>query len=337
MSPTIDDLRTALDGAAETSATHGAERLDGLRGAIARRRRTRALASGAAGLALVLAGAVAVAGLPLDDRAAVQPAGGELDEYDAGGRLLAESSVPSTVGASATIQFTPTSYGLALRGLCDPRAGTTVALATTVNGMPMGTSSGCGGSSRAGFGKDQQFWQSLGVRLGRPSSVTVTVIPVASFAPRIGDRDSDDPAVSVRFGIYQDVDPADYPLPPRPATVTPPAPGFTGPSATGTSALTPQAPAAVVVWERGLQVRMRATVPGKLTVLVDGMVLGGASFWEYDRSDEHTGATAVFELSEYTFADAGAPAPVNGQRLEVSVRAERFADPAWRVEVGPAP
>ena len=93
--------------------------------------------------------------------------------------------MPSTVGASATIQFTPTSYGLALRELCDPRAGTTVALATTVNGMPMGTSSGCGGSSRAGFGKDQHSGRAWGCRSAGPARSRSRSSRVASFAPRM--------------------------------------------------------------------------------------------------------------------------------------------------------
>lgn len=341
MNPTLDDLRGALDDAARDSYAP-TDRLVGVRRAVARRRRQRALASGAAGLALVLGAGVALSQLPATSTSrevapaastpTVGPAaaeGIELSPYYAGGRLLASGELPGRVGATTTVEFTPASYGLALRELCEVPQGRTIALETEVNGNPVGQGSGCTGSTRAGFEQDEAYWSALGVRPGEPSTLSVTVIPVAAMGP-IGDEvaDADDPSLVVLLAVYEDVPVAEYPFPPRPATLEPIG-GGANQIPDAAAVMTPDRRTATVTWDETLQASIAAAEPGTARLLVDGVVVGGAGFWDYE------GGGAGLFLGSQTLTDAGLPAPVPGQVLTLTVEAERFAEGAWEVRVGP--
>src|SRR5476651_895092 len=82
-----------------------------------------------------------------------------------------------------------------------------------IGGPQVLTIDGSGGMSGGGDPTMTTFWTALGVRLGHPEPIVVTVT-TAAFAAT--------PAPTMTVGVYQDVPFADYPLPSRPTRVQPP-------------------------------------------------------------------------------------------------------------------
>lgn len=226
--PETDDLRAVLHE--RTAAVpHPPDRLAAVRRRVVRRQRRRAggalavLVTGAA-TAVLVAGAGSSGTHPerLDSRPSPDP-GYASPTYYGGGRRIAEGTLVSLAAGGTSFTFTPTGWRLQVactdRG---PGPGGSAILAIAVNGHET-AAGGCPSSFAAAPDQDQAFWSRLGVRLGRPSTVTAvlrTGYQSSSPAVPAGSR----PRGTFAIAVYQRVPVGDYPLPPRPATLAPLAP-----------------------------------------------------------------------------------------------------------------
>lgn len=333
MSPTIEDLRSALAGAATTTPQPG--RLVAVRTAIARRRRVRA-AGGAVALLAVAAGVFGLAGSLPSERAeppATGPTTG-MATYRAGGRLIGAASLSGAIGQSRTFTIVPTGWGLAVADECTAPPDRGVYLAITVNGHPYSSGS-CGSSTRGTFEEDEKMWRPLGVRMGSPTTITVRVMARAELDPHPGMALDGGSAARASVGVYQDVPLDQYPMPVRPATVRRPAglggPGIHGPFSVKARVTMPQPTG---TWTRTLPYSQTLTLdavtwaPGQLRFLVGGKVVDGLTSWTYDQNG------GGLDLSPTNLQDAGVPVPREGEPITITVQAERFTDPAWQATIG---
>jgi hypothetical protein len=331
---TIDDLRQALTDEAEHVPTQP-NRLDRVRRAVVRRRRARV--AGAALAMVVVAGGVVGIVRPTGAHRALTPATQDaaLPEYRGGGKLIGQTSLPALIGSSRTFTVVPTGWGLSITDQCAQSGTRQVNLEVQVNGHPA-ASGGCGSSIRGEFEHDQRMWQSLGVRPGQPTTVSVRVVatPAAERAVGVG-ADVDSAAVTAFVGVYQDVPYETFPLPRRPATVQRPVGlGVDGNSGVYTQIERVSLPGPNGTWtttrayDRTLSMDGMLWAPGRYRVLVDGVVVGGSTSWDYGESG------SGLDLSPTTLRDAGVRVPANGQPVTVTVQLDRFADPGWQLLLG---
>ncbi len=332
MSPTTDDLREALTQSAQP-APPGAERLAGVRRVVARRRRARLTGSAVLTVA-VAAGAFGVA-QPGERQAAppAAPALTGLPTYAGGGRIIGQATLTAKVGDERTFDITPTSYELMTTSTCSVSTTGVVDVVTEVNGKPL-TWGGCGGSGSGPFEEGERLWKRYGITPGRPATVTVKI---GSSDPPAGARNANSSDVTVRVGFYQAVPADEYPLPPRPAQVSPPAAGsLTQSSSTPRrGVVTIEAgPAAVetvsrtITYHADLVAEATTWAPGLIRLRVNGVTVTGAASWTY------TATSAGLDLTPATLRDADITVPRDGEPFTLTVQTERFGDPAWRVQVG---
>ncbi len=216
-----DQLRAVFD---EHSA--GVAPLVDRRAAVARRVTRRKQARVTAGLAAMLlivsglTGLYVLAGGPNRGATpAVHPTGsaGPLPRYSDGGRLVAAATIDQAKQTSETLQFTLTSYPMALLASChEMRAGFRLRL--SVDGRSAGDLQ-CPGT--ATYTPHREFWSELGLGLGDRSTLTVELVPVKepeSGAPATAGTVASGTA---SVGVYESVPLDQYPLPPKPKDWSP--------------------------------------------------------------------------------------------------------------------
>ncbi|HEX8495869.1 MAG TPA: hypothetical protein VF661_01640 [Actinomycetales bacterium] len=337
MSPTVDDLRALARTDGADVPAHP-ERLARLRRTVVRRRRARTAGGSLAVLAIAVGAFTLVgpdAGRRAQPPATTRPTSTPLPEYREGGRLIAQTELTGRIGDTRSFSFTPSSWGLMAVPSCTAPAGRSVSVAVTVNGNAYLTGPCTTGTSTRGpFEQDARAWRPLGVEPGQRSAVSVTVI-AGTDAGGAPYPDADSAGATVRFGLYQDVPAGQYPLPERPAQVRrpdsdstwnngpPPATitEVTMPGANGTSSRT-------VPWAPTVALDLALRAPGRVRVLVDGEVVGGLASWGYEPRD------GGVDLSPQALEAAGVRAPRAGDPITVTVEAEQFQDPGWRVSIG---
>ena len=331
MTPTTDDLREALSRAAQP-APAGTERLTGVRRVIARRKRARVVGSAAL---TVLVGAGVFGVVRPTERQAAPPATSAvtgLPTYHQGGRLIGQTQLTAKVGDERTFDITPTSFELLTTSTCSPDTADPVDVITKVNGKVL-TSGACYGEGSGPFEDGGQLWKRYGVTLGRPATVTVKIGLLDLPA---GARTADSSAITVRVGFYQAVPAGEYPLPPRPARVMPPAGGFAISGSTPRRDVVNFEPGTqpvgsfsrVMAYHADLVAELRAWAPGLVRLSVNGRAVTGAATWTYAAN------AAGLDLSPATLREAGIAVPKDGETFTLTVKTERFQDPAWQVQVG---
>ncbi|MGN6333425.1 MAG: hypothetical protein ACTHOD_17560 [Motilibacteraceae bacterium] len=328
---TEDDFRTLL---AERAATTAApvDRVSSVHRRIVRRRRQRTGVVGA-----VLGAALLVTGVALPQLGSrhanpiAAPAPKPLlDEYADGGKLLASGVLKSPEQGQVSFRFTPTDWHLQLISAC-ASAPDSAWLAVQVNGHPT-LGGGCGGGMSGNYGHDQEFWSALGVRLGQPSTVTLTLDeppaadgtgPSSPLPLPSGRR----PAAVFGVGVYQRVPLADYPMPPRPAALIPLS-RVSGPGTLDSREVGANGTFTVrAVVGPKTELKTMSVAPGALRLLVDGKAINEADSWQWDIGHQ-TGTN----LDQDTLRAAGVQVP-DGTTVTVTVEASRFAVPGWTLEV----
>lgn len=207
--------------------------------------------------------------------------------------------------------FTPTSYDLLLRATCPPDDPAVVHV--RIAGREVGSSS-CGGAWSGGTSA-AAFWGGFGVAPGRAATVEVTV----------EDRGGGlVPAGTVRVAAYQRVPLADYPLPPRPATLPTLQPVD---EATGWDARRgPAGRTRSVRVDATSDLRVTTVAPGAVRVTVAGRTVGLVESWTWEWQLTEIG------LGVAALRAAGVEVSA-GQSVDVTVTGERFAEPAWTAVV----
>lgn len=332
MSPTTADLRDALSRSAEPGP-RSSERLVGVRRLVARRRRQRA--AGSAVVALAVVGAVFAVTQPSRPQPA-PPATSRmvgLPTYAQGGRLLGQAQLTAKVGDERTFDITPTGYELTVVTSCTGSPSQLIDVVVQINGRGV-TWGGCGTIGSGPFEDGGRFWKQFGVTPGQPATVSVRIGPSDRQA---GAQDADSAAIPVSAGVYQAVPPEQYPLPPRPALVTPPPDDDRvrnsstpqrdvvriepGPAATGRLTRT-------LTYHPDVVGEVRTWAPGLVRLLVNGKSFSGTATWTYSPSDYG------FDLTPAALREVGIAVPRDGEPVTLTVVTERFQDPAWRLEVG---
>lgn len=326
-----EDLRTLLAARAADSPDCP-DRSAGVQRKVARirRRRVAGVVSGLAVLALV-----ALAGRPIADRvigspAARQPASvGAFPEYHEGGKLIGSGALrlPAT---EARFQVTPGSDQLIFGYDCQPiERVLPIDFAVLVNRHQiMEVSGGCSGSSLpdSDLALYPAALRSWGVTPGRPFTITI----------RLTEHRADAGPGAVVIGVWQMLPLEQYPLPPRPPGPIPPPLAHPGQPDAFTSELfsvlpTPQQPnttvTRTVLLTADLGASMRCVAPGALTIRLDDRVMGTATCWDYLGKDVSKIGFVAPDLDPVTARKVG-------HRVRLTITAERFTDPAWRVVVG---
>ncbi|HWO66938.1 MAG TPA: hypothetical protein VNO31_43585 [Umezawaea sp.] len=315
----LTDLTEVLRDHADVPGAPPDARLAGVRAKVTTTRRRRAVA-GAACVVLAFLGVVY----------AVAPQHGRLSEpalpvrsfpeYQGGTKLVAQAwaELPST---SATVTFVPKSLDLRVASLCDIGYNRSLLVHITVNGKTL-VAGGCDGAvTSAG-------WAGLGVVVGQPSVVTLTVDgeqdhSVTTGAPTLAPPP--DGVFGIAVGEAVPVD--EYPLPPRPATLEPLTTSLGDPE-TAVSA-DPGDPTArkeiTVIWPGDRMLLAQVNTPGRLRVLVDDVQVLDYSHWSYE-------AEGAYSLMSDSWAEEHGIAPVVGAPVRITVIPERVTGD-WEVIV----
>jgi hypothetical protein len=161
----------------------------------------------------------------------------------------------------------------------------------------------------------------LGIRLGRPTAVVVTILDPAFPAT---------PPPLVTIGVYQDVPFADYPLPTRPSRILPPADiglALGHPQQVVTPGGAPNGTwTARVKYQSDLVVTGAIGAPGQVRVLLDGHPVGGLDTWDYDGSS--------LEVPLGPPLPSGVRAPRPGQLVTITVTTSHFTLHDWKIALG---
>jgi hypothetical protein len=338
---TADDLRTLLVERSTTVPPPRPGRADEVSGRVRGIRRRRAAATG---LSVVLAVVAVLAGAGLlrsgDHQRAVPAYERKIDGlplYRDGYRLVGHVSFHTDDLRSASFDFTPSTYGMALGSVCS--ADSKPAVSVEVNGHPVMTGS-CGGQNLSAptFRDDARFWRAEQVRLGQRITVGARVVrSVHSRNPRLPNptlyrgpmRD-----IRVSVGLYQRVPVSAYPFPPRPHKLGSVDAGgrFDGGrvrhvfdartiGATGSAQWTTRMPAT------GLTYAGFYVAPGAVTISVNGTVVDRQTSWDYAGTGSGGPSLDPAFLQQHRVNVAV------GDRVTIAVRATRFRDPAWKLVV----
>ncbi|MFG1673942.1 hypothetical protein [Micromonospora sp. NPDC049282] len=351
------------------------DRLVVLHRRIARQRRVRAVGVAAA---VVLASTVASVGLvarqpadpppsPLASMSSAAPptevtpgptptSDGELlPEYFRGHRRVLARETVLPRNPTVTFTFTPDDVDFQLGIGCDDRLGANAAngradhlIQVTVGRTVIGTTD-CGSPTmlaEAEMNGHFRQWGDLGVRAGKPVTVTVKIgKPLATDdgEPRPGGAAH--LAGTMAVGVYTPVPFESFPMPPRPAepvdldTVTKSATGNPGqpfPNELGEiDARTTASPNGShrldLAMPLQLNIYICAVAPGRIRVLVDGKEVERRAFYDWN-GECWTGSALA---SEYDLPPRFKVPARTGQRVTVTIVADSFAVPGWRIGLAP--
>jgi len=307
------------------------DRSAGVRRKVARirRRRVAGVVSGLMVLALA-----ALAGRQIADRVTSGPAAplqplsvGALPVYHEGGKLIG-SGILRLPATEARFQVTPGSDQLLFGSNC---LGTVpVEVVTFVNRHQFWvTGPGCSGPNLEDFPLDAAALRSWGVTPGRPFTITIRL------TGHLADLADAGPA-AVLIGVWQQLPPEQYPLPPRPpGPITPPpaVPHQPNPFGSVLFSMVPEplrpntTVTHTVLLTADLGASMQCVAPGALTIRLDDRIIDSLSCWDYQgKAIDKIGFVAP-DLDPVTARKVG-------HRVRLMITAERFTDPAWRVDVG---
>jgi hypothetical protein len=256
-----------------------------------------------------------------------------LPEYAYGGRLLAGAVLHSPRQGSVTVRFTPTSWRLTVRTTSDADWHGRSSYVAAVNGHPLVWAGGpsVGGLS-GNAGEEERFWSSHGVRLGHPSTVTLTITrgkPPRRPVRPVPEPARDRPAGTLTVGVYQRVPVAEYPLPAPPAKL-PALP----PVSSHRESLDSRQVGATGRWHltvpvvHGVHLEIKVVAPGQLRMLVEGHLIGDYEWWQYGEMG------AGLDVGLRSLRERGVVVEEGGT-VDVTVEASRFTVPAWTVQVAP--
>ncbi|MFC3505298.1 hypothetical protein ACFOOK_30650 [Micromonospora krabiensis] len=366
-------LRRMLAERSEDVPAEG-DRLDVLHRRIARQRRVRAGGAVAAVLVAVTSVSMGVVAVRPDrpappPQAAVSapaasptasasptppPAEDPLPEYLRGHHrvLVRELTLPKR--PTLTFTFTPDSADFMLGLRCDDRLAANARpgpadhlIEVTVNRRVIGTGD-CSSSTvpgpalvDAGMNAHYAKWSDIGVRVGKPVTVSVRVgkpVQKPDGEPHPGDASRLAGALTV--GVYDPVPFEKFPLPTRPAqlvdldTVEVGAGrgGHGFPDGLGRiDSRTEPSPNGrferEVVMPLQLDIHICAVAPGRIRVLVDGKEVERRAF--YDWTGECAAGSAL--AREYDLPPSFKVSAKTGEKVRVTVVADSFGVPGWRV------
>jgi hypothetical protein len=284
----LTDLRDVLD---ERSTTDHAEArahllLTGVHDRLAVRRRRRRTAT-------VAAATVAVTAVGLSSVALLKTAGGTptatplptptirmiagFPEYADGARVIAAREAPRSV-STVSVTFTPTTLNLVFFERC---LADNFSHRYSINGHVFADGDGSGCSTYRSTPDDLRT--TYGVKVGQPATVTFTTDGV--------------PTEPIGLAVGEEVEPARYPFPPRPATLQPLEHESDYPadvSAEHGSAESqrsiyadptdPNRPQTMsLIWGDTMDIELRSQTPGELTVQVNGVEVGSGTWWDYQQ------------------------------------------------------
>lgn len=320
----LTDLSEVLRDRAELPGSAHEARMAGVRARVAATRRRRAVA----GVACVV---LAVVGIVY----AVFPGSGRtpepaiptrsLPEYQQGTRLTAQAwgDLPST---SVTVRFVPRSLDFWLFTRCDVGDNELLLIDVTVNDRSFADRNSCGGPART------PDWSKLGVVVGQPTVVTLTVVG------KQGPSESGPPSVlplpaggAFALGVGETVPVDEYPFPPRPQTPQNLDLIRIGPITDPMMELRadPADPAAAkettVEWPGDSVLVAQLNTPGRIRVLVHDTPLIDLSHWSYTASGTQA------EWPAYSGERYGIS---KGQSVKITVIPERTTGD-WKVTLVP--
>jgi hypothetical protein len=207
-------------------------------------------------------------------------------EYAQGARVVAAKAAALPT-RTMTLTFVPTTPDLVVFDRCDGLPDqVSLAVAITLNGRSF-LSGGCGGSFRPGDLAE------YGVVAGKRAILTATVQGASRFA-ETGDIEVAVPAAGIfAMAVGERMSFADYPLPPRPATLRPlesRAPvnsaGLERPGAVvvrADPADPTRAQRLTVTWRAVGDIDMASQTPGLLHVRVNGVEVATGEWWDYEQ------------------------------------------------------
>ena len=314
----LTDLTEVLRDHAVVHGAPGDTRLAGVRAKVTTTRRRRAVA-GAVCVVLAFLGVV-YAVVPRSGRLSEPALTRSFPEYQGGTKLVAQAwaELPST---SATVRFVPKSLDLRVASLCDIGSNRSLLVHITVNGKTL-VAGGCNSAvTSAG-------WAGLGVVVGQPSVVTLTVDgeqdhSVTTGAPTLAPPP--DGVFGIAVGEAVPVD--EYPLPPRPATLEPLSTTLGDPeTAVSADSADPTARREItVIWPGDRMLHAQLNTPGRLRVLVDDVQV--LDFWHWSYAAE-----GAYSLMSDSWAQEHGIAPVVGAPVRITVIPERVTGD-WEVIV----
>jgi RNA polymerase sigma-70 factor (sigma-E family) len=288
------------------------DRVAAVHARIERRRRHR-IATAATAAAVVLAVVVAYAfGSHLNLFGAREPLGPGTGSYRDGYRIVAQAD--GTAQHPPTVTWVPTTTDAKIFVSCsipgNPVHAAWTAMAY-IGDHPVSDSYDCpstGSPAVAGVPIGGNSLAAAGVRQGVPSVVTVRVLPVMPAGSTPPGTSPPDAPISLAIGEAASFD--EYPLPPRPHTLTP-----LDRSTLDQNRLLalygPGAPATAPVAASGyVAVYISAQTPGFVEISVGGGPAQTVKFWDYGVSElinidlgQHSGPVAVTVTTEHMTGD----------------------------------
>ena len=346
MTLTDTDLRELFaDRAATVPADSAAARVAAVdhRVRVIRRRRAAGTSLAVVVTLLVVAG---LSGVLRDSRDESGPvpayqqkvAGGLLPRYAGGGRATAYTSFRTDDKRTTTFTFTPTSWNFLVSLSCDKELLTAELVSVEINGRP-NLSGGCGpGVSTGGpsYGEEQSYAESLGIRIGMPSTVRVRVVQErkGTTADKLPVDRGALPDTRVAVAVYTPIAIDDYPFPTQPRKLASLDEG--GGSGTGrvigsvdSRSVGANGQGAVIVelTPAGLHTEIYAVAPGAVTVSVNGRTIDLAQNWTWTSSG-FGGLTLTPAKLRKLGIDVN-----TGDSVSVAFAGHRFAVAGWRAEV----
>ncbi|TYB35482.1 hypothetical protein FXF50_23945 [Micromonospora sp. AP08] len=283
------------------------------------------------------------------------PADELLPEYLRGHRRILAREMTLPRQSSITFTFTPETADFQLGIRCDDRLGAGSApgrsdhlIQVTVSKAVIGTGD-CSSSPQrdamlvdAGMNGHYHRWSDLGVRAGKPVTVTVKIgkpLVADNRDPRPGDPSHLTGTMAV--GVYTPVPFEQFPIPPRPAELVDldtagelatgnpgqPFPDQLGQLDARTTASPNGSHQLDLAMPLQLDIFICAVAPGRIRVLVDGKEVERRAFYDWTGECWTGGALAA----EYDLPPKFKVPARTGQRVTVTVTADSFTVPGWRV------
>jgi hypothetical protein len=313
---------------------------------VIRRRRVASASLAVVIVLLVVTGVSSLFREPQDRTAPVpayqqKVAGGLLPRYNGGAEATSYATFRTDEKRVQTFTFTPTSWKFLVAVACDKEMPSTRMVTYEVNGHAF-MSGSCGrGPSTDGpsYGLERARAEDLGIRLGRPSTMRVTVVATVKGSPGSAEKQPvyRGPMADYRIAIavYSPMPVDDYPLPPRPRKLESLDDGggsygagrLLGKVDSRTVGANGHGSVVTTLSSKGLQVDMYAVAPGSVTVTVNGRTVDVASFWTWSGS-----GYGGLVLTPAALRKLGVDVK-SGDSVSVGFAATRFTVAGWRAQV----
>jgi hypothetical protein len=359
MTRTLDDLRGALHDEADAAAYPDVDALvAGARRRVADSRRRRLAVLGAAAVAVLVLGGLAVSrlahtALPLPaDRGpfTVNAGGADFPQYQQGMKRLTVMDAPMLERVKGSISVhTTTGRQLGVRMTCTPADDTDKI--NEWNARMLAKFTTPGGTGQAGCGLAIGGYNPIGVATAAKTAVQADVFISHSPSPSLPSLFKD---AKIHVAIYESVPWQEYPLPPRPADLDTNAqyawssePGTVRVLGPKTAQEANKSLTFTQPFDSKLFLNLLFRGPGRIRVLINGTdityQIGTASLtkdkfitsWEYGSQ----GSGFPFDPIGWAFLRYGATGPTTkpGTPVTVTIVPQDFQGPDWRIAVQPNP